>query len=70
MALPFRRGYDLQLAWFLTAALGESASPKMHLSRLIRRAIDELRGVVYPSDAVASWGAPTGLDSGEPRWRR
>jgi glycosyltransferase involved in cell wall biosynthesis len=23
-----------------------------------------------PLSAVASWGAPTGLDSGEPRWRR
>ena len=24
----------------------------------------------YPSIAVSPWAAPTGLDSGEPRWRR
>ena len=27
-------------------------------------------GALQPSSPVASWGAPTGLDSGEPRWRR
>ena len=28
------------------------------------------RSAPQPSTPVASWGAPTGLDSGEPRWRR
>jgi hypothetical protein len=43
---------------------------QVHVSRLIRGAIGTLRRSVYPCVPVASWGAPTGLDSGEPRWRR
>ena len=26
--------------------------------------------LAQPSTPVAPWGAPTGFDSGEPRWRR
>ena len=41
-------------------------------SALVRQAVEaEQAGVgAQPSMPVAECGAPTGLDSGEPRWRR
>ena len=46
------------------------AAPSAHRSRCRAGGPCASGGAPYPSTDVAWWGQPTGLDSGEPRWRR
>ena len=57
------------------ARLGIEGRSKMGKAQLIRAVGQKRRSrsaetAPYPSTPVAWCGAPTGLDSGEPRWRR